>query len=489
MLKRFAGHSFLYLFGTILTSGISFLLLPIYARHLNPTDYGILAVCATTVSILTIVAALGADGAIQIFYHQLSALEFRTLLRTIWLWVTIAPLVSIGTLEVLGPVLFDNAFAGVSWYPYLRLAIWIAYFTLIPLVPLQLFRTEQRAATFVAFSVLSALLLSCAILYFVVVRGDGALGSLRGQLLGATVMALVSHAIVIRRCWTWRRPWFVGRYLAESIKVCAPYVPHLLCWWAITASDRWIMGRSVALSDLGVYNIAYNLSTIVLFGGQALSSAYGPIYYQHAGDKEFRGQLARLISGYLLIHTCIALGVSLFAPEILRVMTRPIYYGASGLLPWMAASYWFFAGIYCIAYPVLGYHKRTAWILLITGPPACLNIALNWVFIPHYGVLAAVVNTLLTFMLVATLAVSITRRLDKLPYPWMAIAQMSLIAVVAFYIGYFWLTLADLALALIAKSVLLMLAVLLMSRVAGLSLFGMKTLLKRTPGIAPVAKP
>ena len=489
MLRKFAGNSFIYLVGSFLTSSISFLLLPLYTRHLEPADYGILAICTTTISALSLTLTLGLDGAIPLFYYKMEARDYRKLLRTVWLWHILIPLLVVSVLEVMGPRIASGIFPAVPWNPYLRMSIWIAYFTAAAVLPVQQFRIEQRALMCLAFTLLSFTITTSMLLYFVVLRRAGALGSLKGQLLSSALIALISHIIIAHRSWDWGRPWIDINGLFASLKLCVPFMPHMAFWWILAVSDRWILGRSVSLSDLGIYNIAYTLALPLYFLGLALVSAYGPIYYQRAAQESFQGELPRLVSVYVMIHTCFALTISLLAPEALRLMTRPAYSGAAELVPWFAASYWCFAGLYCISSAVLVHHKRTVWTMFITGPPALLSIGLNWILIPHYGIRAATSNMLLAFGLMAALAVFISRRFEKIPFPWIQLAQMIAISVITYYAGYYWLTLPSLVAAIIAKGALLAGAVVFMARIAGLRLFDLKALLRRTPKIDSLETP
>jgi O-antigen/teichoic acid export membrane protein len=469
MLRKFAGSSLLYIVGMMMNRGLGFLLLPLYTRHLTPDDYGILAVCATTSLLLGMVGTLSIEAVISIFYYKLEADEFRKLLRTIWLWTLISPLLLVGLLELLGPPMAARFLPQVAWDPYLRLALWIFYFNIAPGLILSLLMIEQRASAYAAFTVISFVVTTCLLIYFVAWRGEGALGSLRGQIVGGVIIAAASHWMILRRCWVGVWTWIDWRYLVTSLKFGIPFIPHVLSNWTLSVSDRLILGKFETMSALGLYNLAYTIGMIVILFGTALSSAYGPIYYQQAEDESFRAQLPRLLASYCLVHTSSALAISLLAPEMLRFMTQPQYYGAGPLVPWIAGGYWFYVTLYQLCMTVLVHYKRSAWTIWLSGPPALLNICLNLWLVPRYGVLAAAINTLSAYFLMAILGIYVSRRLDKLPFPWWIIAQMVAVAALTYWIGYNWLSLPNLALAVLAKGALLTFAGLLMVRISGFS--------------------
>src|SRR5262249_9575243 len=156
-----------------------------------------------------------------------------------------------------GPV--GYIFPKVPWSPYLRLAVWIAYFNIAQFLPVALFRVRGQALAFgVSTGVVFLATTSCQV-YFVAVRGQGAVGSLYGQLLPALVIAPLAHCVVLRQC-TLGVAW---QYLAAACRLSLPYLPHVLFLWALNMSDRWILGHFVPASELGLYNVAYSLGMLV----------------------------------------------------------------------------------------------------------------------------------------------------------------------------------------------------------------------------------
>jgi O-antigen/teichoic acid export membrane protein len=116
---------------------------------------------------------------------------------------------------------------------------------------------------------------------------------------------------------------------------------------------------------------------------------------------------------------------------------------------------------------VLENHKRTKYVSLLTGPAAVLNICLNWLLVPYYGVLAAAFNTLIAYVLMAVLSLYISRKMDKLPFPWLAIGQMVLVWVVTYWLGNVLIAPLSLSASILIKTGLLIIAGLLMLGVAG----------------------
>jgi O-antigen/teichoic acid export membrane protein len=468
LLGKFTGNSLIYALAMFLNRGIAFLLLPIYTRHLTPADYGVVALCSSYSGIAAATVTVGLCAAVSLFYYKLPAEEYQKLLRTVWLCYLVLPLLGGLVLELVGTFIQDRVALVVPWDPYLRLATWAAFLAVALEVPLALFQVEQRAAASAVLTVFSFLATTGLLLYFVAVRGEGAFGSLCGQAVAGLLIAAVSHALLWRRC---RRPPALDlRYLGLALKLCAPALPYMFFLWVLNVSDRWILGRYVPVAEVGIYNLAYTLGMIVSAVGLALASAFMPIYYRNAADAAFRPRLRKLLAVYLLALTWVTLAVSVAANEVLRVMTAPAYHGAAPLVPWIAAGYWAYGGLYLTALAVLQHRHQTGWLLLIAGAPALVNLGLNWLLIPRFGTTAAAATTLVAFLLMAGLALGIAWRLDRLPYSWIRLAAMSAVAAAAYWVGATWLTFGDLGAAILAKGALLAAAGLLMGRAAGFTI-------------------
>jgi O-antigen/teichoic acid export membrane protein len=455
ILKRFAGASFLYALAYLFNRGVSFLLLPLYTRHLTPADYGILAFCGSFSAVLALILAFGLSGAVNLAYFKLTAAEHRSLLKTVWVWYAAVPLAAGLLLELAGPWLAADLVPEVPWHPYLRLAAWIGCATIALELPVTLCIVEQRAGRYAVLTTASFLLTAGLLVWFVVLRGGGALGSLWAQLLAGLACTAASYWVLWRRCRPLRRPLVHWGHLAWSLRLCLPILPYTLFLWALNVSDRWILGRNVALADVGVYSLAYTLGMSVTLCGSALGSAYAPLYYQSAEDATFRPQLRKLIAVYLAVVTWATLAVALLAPEIVGLMTREAYAGAADLVPWIAAGYWSYAGFYLLSVYVVQRRERTGWLTVIAGLPAAVNVILNLLLVPRYGVWAAALTTWLCLILMAGLALAVSRRLDPLPYPWLTLAQVAAVGLGVYWLGAHWVPTSDLWRAVLFKGALL----------------------------------
>jgi O-antigen/teichoic acid export membrane protein len=434
MLKKFTGNSFLYVAGAALNRGLSLLLLPLYAKYLTPEDYGIVGLCTAIITLLGTVASGSLESAIPRFYFQLTPAAFRSFLRTVWVFLLTVPAAFVVALSLTASPWLERLLP-IPWDPYIKYSLVITYLSVASGLPLMLLVAQRRALMYVLFTSGIAVLNAACMMYFVVIGGEGALGCLRAQATAAFVVAIVSHLIVARHTFPLSKPWLEATHLLAALRFSLPYVPHVLCIWALNLSDRWILSRYVSLNDLGLYNLGYTVGMAIMTLGSGMMSAYQPFYFQHASDPAGRNLMRRMSEWYIFLVTLATLAVALIGPEILRIATRAAYHGAARVIVWIAVAYWFFVAIYQLQMIVIEFHRRTTWTLAITLPAAALNIGLNLLLVPRHGITAAALDTVVGFAVMAALAYGLAQRLDRAPYPWPVLVRMVLIATTAFFIG------------------------------------------------------
>jgi len=484
MLKQLAGRSLVYFLGTIVNRCLTLLLLPVYTRYLRPEDYGVFSVCNSIALIVGLVATLSLESSIGVFYYKLGAEDFRRLLATVWLFLLVAPLGLIAIGMLLGGWLGPRALPTIAWFPYIQMTLWIAYLNAIPSVALMLLQARQRAVFFVLLSSVNCLLTVSGVVLFVVVRGEGVKGGLEGQLASGVVMTALASGVLLQYCRPWASAGLAWPELARALRFSLPYLPYGLFMWLLNVSDRWILARHVLLSEVGLYSLAYSLGMLMLTLGSSMSMAFGPVYYQRAGDPVFQRELPRLAILYALVPTWAALGLSLLAPEFFRIAAGPAYCEAARLVPFIALAYWLHIAVYQLQILVIEYHKRTRLILWLTGPAAVLNIVLNIAFVPRFGSLAAALTTVLGFAYTSITARWFATRLGPIPYPWRAILKNAAVAIAAYSLGSTYLTRPGLVESILAKGVVMMVAGTLMLHVCGFSLSSAWGVLKKLRSIA-----
>src|SRR5215211_4777090 len=178
-LRRLATTGAAYTASSVISKLIAVALLPLYTRYLAPGDYGVAEVLITGVIAASIVIRLGIIEALLRFYYEAGEdpdSVVRTTFASLFWSTTIGLAVLLPFAGPISEVLLDGSEPGL-----VRIAIgglWV--FTMFEFL-LALFRLDERAKAFFAFTVSNVLVTIPVTVWLVVVEDEGARGLLIGQ--------------------------------------------------------------------------------------------------------------------------------------------------------------------------------------------------------------------------------------------------------------------------------------------------------------------
>jgi O-antigen/teichoic acid export membrane protein len=130
----------------------------------------------------------------------------------------------------------------------------------------------------------------------------------------------------------------------------------------------------------------------------------------------------------------LALSLGLLAPWLVRLLTQPDFYEGERVVAPLA-----FGGAAYAAYIVMaigvGRAKRTQFNWVITGVAAVVNIGLNLILIPPYGMMGAAVATVVAYVVMFLGMTWYAQRVFPTPYQWRRVLTAVAAAVGLLLIG------------------------------------------------------
>lgn len=431
-LRKLVGASAVYGLGSVLVRGLAFLLLPLYTRYLSPAEYGIVALAITCTVVLGLLYPLGLRGAVsRMWYEEGSLEERRERIGTLWIAMVLAAGAMALALDRAGPWLAGVLLPEVPFHPYLRLAVWTAFLGVLGIVPLVLLQAQERPRAYVVLSVGTALG-TTALTVWLVVRGGGAEGYLRGALIGAAVAAVPYLALTFRQV----RPVWRGGVLLPALAFGLPLVPHAVAGWALEMSDRAILTRFLPLSDVGVYALGYQLGAAMGLLTGAFNAAWVPFLFGALKEEAEAAhpRLARLVTYYAFALCFVGLGWSLLVEHALPLLAGAGFQEAHRITPWVVGGY-VLSGLYLVPTNLLFWRRRTTVIPLVTVVAGAVNVGLNLWLVPRYGSIAAAWSTLVAYALLLLLTWWSAERLLRFPYEYRRLGLMAGLALTLFLAG------------------------------------------------------
>jgi O-antigen/teichoic acid export membrane protein len=424
-------QSAIYGLGTFLNQGLAFFLIPLYTRYLSPAEYGINGSVAAVMGVLSIFLTLSLESAVARFYYDFDSEEKRRrYFGTAWLFLAVFGLVVAVVLDLAGDWLFQLAFRDVPFRPYGRLALWGSYLSIAAVIPTVMFRVREQPRNFVFFSVSQFLFRVLLNILFVVYLRQGVTGIFVATLLANLVYAVPYTWIA----WRGMAVALDVPLLRGSLAYALPFVPHRLSNWVLNVSDRIVLENYVPLGALGLYTVGYRFGLMLAALLDAVNLAWVPFYFKTAKEEGGRQALAQLVTYYVYAVTFVTLGTVLLSREVVYLMAAPRFHPAYHVVPPVAIAYGLH-GIYLVMVSGPSYVKRTAQIPLYTGIAAVVNVGINLLLVPRYGVMVAAWSTLVAFLIRAVLVSMFSQRVFPLPYDY---RRLGLTIVLGLILGTGW---------------------------------------------------
>ena len=415
--SRLLTRSGLYFVGQAFQKAASFLLIPVWTYYLLPADYGIIGTLAAYGTLLHVLLMLGIYDAVvrHLYEFEKEPAEQKSYVFSNFVFLSASSGLILAGLAIVGAHWWPTISSGaIPFRPFVILMLLTVWTGLISRMLLSLYQAQQRAMAYVTIEGAGFLLSIIFGLTFVAGYRMGAYGQILGALIAQVAVALVTIILLCRNWFTTHLAW---RHVGNALIFGFPLVPHLLSAWALTFVDRIMLEHFVPLQDVGFYNLGYNLGMGMLMLVTSINQAYQPYYYGlMRSESAPQKKIVKIVSGYVAAVGLVTLAGSLFAGEIIRVMTPEKYQNAAMFVPPIVLSY-FLVGLYYFVGSPLFYFKKTKLLPFVTGAAAVFNIVLNLVFIPKYGAIAAAWTTLASYGAMLAIYYVIAQRINHVNYP------------------------------------------------------------------------
>src|ERR1051325_8194356 len=287
-----------------------------------------------------------------------------------------------------------------------------------------LFRVEERSLAFVAAMIGNVLITVGGTILLVVVWHKGALGVIVGNFTGTLAVYIV--LLAYRRFQLGLE--FDRDLFRQMQRFGLPLVPSGLALWIVDLADRFLLLKLKNPAEVALYSVGVRVTTAILLLLLALRTAWPAFAYSIKDDREAKRTYSFVLT-YVLFFSCWAsLALSLLAPWIVRVLTRPTFYPGSRVVPILA-----FGATAFIAFNVMsigiGRDKKTQFNWVVTGAAAAINVGLNFILIPPYGMIGAAVSTLVAYVVMFLGMTVRAQQVFPVPYQWRRISIAAGVAV------------------------------------------------------------
>ncbi len=397
-IKNTVKQSAIYGLSRISLKFVSFILTPVISIYFTVSEYGVLDRFERFWQIIFAVSLFGMETALLRWYTLTeNKEEKKSLIFTILLYLAglNIVLVLIGSIfsASLSQIIFDNrGFANIIVLTFL-----IACFEALMVVPLSLLRAENKPGKYLLITIAGTVIALVLQLYFLIYTNNKLEGIFISKFIAPCLTFLVLLPFLLKRMSL----KFSLRHLKELLAFTFPLMLTGVVSTLLNSVNRFILGFIGKPDDVGLFSLASNIIGILTFVLiSPFQLAFNAIFWQKLKDSNAARFFTKSVTYSFLLYVWGALVISLLIPYIIKIYipTKPAYWESQKLVSILSMSLVFY-GMLTVSYMSYHHAKRNDLIFYFQCGALVLNIILNYLLIPFWGMFGAAISTLVSFYL------------------------------------------------------------------------------------------
>jgi len=388
-------HSKNYFSANVATKALGFISIPIFTRLFTQEDYGIVAVFSSYVGIMTVILSLNSYTAVGRYYYEKTD-DFSDFVGTSFIFVGLILCVS-----VIIYILFYQQINNLIKLPGL-LPIYLLFaclFAIIRSVYAQILVPQKKSKELAIINVLNGYIgFAIAVLFVYLLKENRYLGKIWASLL----IGFIFSIYYVKKINKYLKFNFKIEHIKYIANYSIPAIPYALSGIILAQFDRIMINNIINTASAGLYSLGYNVGMALLLVIGSIQTALIPDFFKFVDNKEYI-RLDNLFKKAFSIVIIAALGLILFAREIVIILADEKFHEGLKVVPVVVIGYIFYA-MFIIYGMYPGYKKKTLFTSIVALIAGISNIVLNAIYIPKYGYIAGAYTTVASYFIMFILA-------------------------------------------------------------------------------------
>jgi len=305
---------------------------------------------------MTVILSLNSYTAVSRYYYEKTD-DFNEFIGT-----TLILIGTIFSLTVLLYILFNQKITNLMQLPK-PLPIYLIFaclFAIIYSIYYQTLVPQRRSKEAAIISVLKGYIgFGVAVLLVCLLNESRYLGRIWSTLL----VGLIFSIYFITKISKYSKLCFRTKHIKYILNYSVPLIPYALSGIILAQFDRIMINNIIDTASAGLYSLGYNVGMLLLMVIGATQTALMPDFFKFVDNKEYN-RLDNLVKKVFSIVTIAALGLILFAKEIVFVLADKKFHQGLSVVPIVVIGYIFFA-MFTIYGRYIGYKKKTIFSSMV----------------------------------------------------------------------------------------------------------------------------
>jgi O-antigen/teichoic acid export membrane protein len=424
-LKQLAGQSFVYGLGGLIAKAVGIFLLPIYLAHVTRDQFGAVELIMAAITLMAVLLRLGLTAAMFrfAFDHPGTDMRKRTM-QTAFVGTLGLSTAGVAVCAVL--TLAVPAFAGILGGVELTLiglsGLWVSMnFDIVTGV----YRIERRPLAYVAYSILNLAITIVLSVILVVPLHLQAAGLLIGNFSGTYITYLL---MLVAQRHTIGFRMFDRSLLMRMLRFSVPLMPAGMALWALNVADRFQVQSLDSQAELGSYSVAAKLALSVMLVIAAFQTAWPAFANSMPTEDETRDVYRLVLTYWSMAMGWAVVVISLAVPPYIHHSLPHSVWDAAPVVPMLMLGSVMY-GAYMILNAGVNRSKKTRMTPVVTGVSAAVNVGLNFLVIPLWGIRGAGASTVVGYMVLVYLGWRNAQRSYPVQYEWSRVIRVGAVTV------------------------------------------------------------
>lgn len=374
--------------GNICTKCVGFLMLPLYTTLLTTTEYGVVDIISTYVTLLTVILTLQFEQALFRYLVESRGDEVQQKKN---ISTTLYIAMGVNTLFAL---IFVPVLIAVGYQYTWQLIIWSVLACANALL-LQIPRGFGDNTKYAIGSFLSGSLNVIFNVLFIVILKLGVNGMLYANIIALGISTI--YIICYVKIWKFLSlKWFDKMCLYALSRYALPLIPYTLCWWIIGAADRWCINYFMGDAANGIYSVAHKFPSIFTMVTSIFQTAWAESAAENINAEDRDAYYHKIFDKTLRFYSSGNIGIIACIPLVFGILIKNDFTAAYNYIPILMTSS-FLHGINAIYGSIYFAYKKTKEVARTAVASAVIDILINLMFIKKMGLYAASISTFMAY--------------------------------------------------------------------------------------------
>ena len=446
-IRKLAGQTVIYGFGTVVPRFLNYALLtPFYTYIFAREQYGVVTELYAWMVLALVILTYGMETTYFRFAGKKAPAETVYSTALVSLFTTSA-------LFILAVSLFINpvsTFLGYGQHPeYIRMFAWIVAIDAFSAIPFAYLRGNNRPVVFSILKIINVIVTIITVFFFLRtaprLAGEGSTWIYKvynpdfqvgyvflANLIGSAVTLLFLLPYIVKI-----KPVFDRKLLGRMLSYSWPLLIGGMAGSLNEVLDKILLRRLIGgpegLATVGLYGAGFKVGVLMSLFIQMYRFAAEPFFFEKAGSKDAKETYAVTMKYFVITGLILFLGINLYI-EGLQIIIGPVFRESLIVVPVISMAY-LLLGIFInqsIWYKV---DDKTIYGALITLVGAAVTVAINLIFVPSYGYVAAAWAHVACYLSMVLVSYFIGQKLYPVKYETGKIMLYILLSVVLLFLS------------------------------------------------------